>query len=56
MAPVLASFVTTAGPALSVGLCLLTIPLIALLRNRPNLRETASLSDAVLNLLLGDAI
>ena len=52
MAPVLASLATDAGPALSVGLCLLAIPLIALLRNRPNLREAASLAVATLNFAL----
>lgn len=54
--PLLASLVTDAGPALSVGLCLLAIPLIALLRNRPNLREAASLGVATLNFLLVAAI
>ena len=48
----LASLVTDAGPALSVGLCLLAIPLIALFRNRPNLRESASLLVAAVNFVL----
>ena len=37
------------GPALSVGLCLLAIPLIGLTRRRPNVREAVSLSIALLN-------
>jgi len=52
----LASLVTDAGPALSVALCLLAIPAIALLGRRPNLREAASLTAAVLNFLLVAAI
>ena len=48
----LASFVSEVGPAVSIGLCLLAIPLIASLRRRPNPREAASLAIASLNFLL----
>ena len=47
--PILAQVLPHWGPALSVGLCLLAIPLIALTRRRPNLREGVSMAIAVLN-------
>ncbi|MFV1958662.1 MAG: proton-conducting transporter membrane subunit [Planctomycetota bacterium] len=51
-----ATLLPDAAPALSVGLCLLAIPLIGLFRRRPNLREGVSLLIATLNFALVFAI
>ena len=47
-----ATILSDAAPAISVGLCLAAIPLIAFFGRRPNLREAVSLLTAGLNFVL----